>query len=254
MCFFLSTSTNAKPCSIMATRRTGASVTRADSEDPEQMNENPESVDTYYSILETSEFEDAVIDTGMAITVLNLVFFFIFQFGTNDALLPLSTSFIFLPMHVVNHAFHHKKSVKKKAYRPFFFLAMTAIGAMQSLFYVARAGMDSGFLMLLMVSLIYPANNVTYMTEENLLLIAALGLFAGGTICIYIFMQEESQIHAVLPPSIKLLLQAINYFVALGAMIHITYAHLDSRQRVDRLQEAIAFNAREKGPPPQRRR
>lgn len=53
MCFFLSTHTNAKPCSIMATRRTGASVTRADSEDPEQMNENPESVDTYYVGLPT---------------------------------------------------------------------------------------------------------------------------------------------------------------------------------------------------------
>lgn len=37
---------------------------------------------------------------------------------------------------------------------------------MQSLFYVARAGMDSGFLMLLMVSLIYPANNVTYVRSE----------------------------------------------------------------------------------------
>jgi hypothetical protein len=37
---------------------------------------------------------------------------------------PLSTSFIFLPMHVVNHAFHHKKSIKKRAYRPYFFLAM----------------------------------------------------------------------------------------------------------------------------------
>jgi hypothetical protein len=38
-------------------------------------------------LLETSEFEDTVIDTGMAITVLNLAFFFIFQFGTTDVLL-----------------------------------------------------------------------------------------------------------------------------------------------------------------------
>lgn len=68
--------------------------------------------------------------------------------------------------------------------------------------------------------------SVRYMTEENLLLIAALGLFAGGTICIYIFMQEESQIHAVLPPSIKLLLQAVCSLPVRCSATHCIHTHV----------------------------
>lgn len=40
-------------------------------------------------------------------------------------------------------------------------IGRTVIGSIQSLFYAVRLGVDSGFLMLLVVSLIYPTNSVT---------------------------------------------------------------------------------------------
>jgi hypothetical protein len=38
----------------------------------------------------------------------------------------------------------------------------------------------------------------------------------------------------------------INFFVILGAMLLITNEHMEKSLRVVRLQDAIAFNAREK--------
>eukprot|EP00037_Helgoeca_nana_P000618 m.22530 g.22530 ORF g.22530 m.22530 type:complete len:110 (+) comp10760_c0_seq1:223-552(+) len=84
-----------------------------------------------------------------------------------------------------------------------------------------------------------------YMTEEIIMLISALGLFAGGTITIYLYLNDDIQ-DRVLAPSIKLLLQSINFFVILGAMLLITNEHMEKSLRVVRLQDAIAFNAREK--------
>ena len=48
-----------------------------------------------------------------------------------------------------------------------------------------------------------------YMTEEIIMLISALGLFAGGTITIYLYLNDDIQ-DRVLAPSIKLLLQSVS--------------------------------------------
>jgi len=218
---------------------------KMDAVDPEKLPQRGEGVESYYGMLETSEFEDMVIDSGMAVTLLNLFFFVTFQFLSSDLALPLATSFVFLPMHVINHMFHHKKSLAKREYRQYFFLTMMVVGSMQSLFYAVRVGTDSGFLMLLLASLVYPGNAVAYMTEEVLMLVGALGLFAGGTLTVYTFVNGTEGVATPLGPNVKLLLQAVNYFVALGTMLLVTSRHMAKYEREKRLEEAIAFNARE---------
>eukprot|EP00038_Savillea_parva_P016318 m.224041 g.224041 ORF g.224041 m.224041 type:complete len:240 (+) comp34011_c0_seq1:67-786(+) len=218
----------------------------ADKEDPEDLKDRNEGgVESYYRVLETSQFEDAVVDTGMAIAVINLTLFLAFQFGTSDALLPLSTAFAFLPMHMVNHVFHFRRSVKKRAYRIYFFLTMGLVGTIQSLFYLTRMGIDSGFLMSLLVALIYPANAVAYVEEETLMSVGAIGLFAGGAVSIYMFLNLGVDPIAPITPAMKLLLQSLNFVVAFAAALTTTYAHLERHERAIRLEEALAFSARE---------